>query len=123
MTQTVSDGLLPRMARLRKRSPLTCDFSVERVTGLETRRLVCRPASARSQSNRAELYQAGAQPAPQGGRRPLITSPHGLATAREPVMAEAIAERVRRYILDGSDEDRKSTRLNSSHPSISYAVF
>src|SRR5690348_18068835 len=24
---------------------------------------------------------------------------------------------------DGSEEDRKSTRLNSSHPSISYAVF
>jgi hypothetical protein len=26
-------------------------------------------------------------------------------TAKGPVMAEAIAERVRRYILDGSDED------------------
>src|SRR5690348_17988341 len=24
---------------------------------------------------------------------------------------------------DGNDRDRKSTRLNSSHPSISYAVF
>src|SRR5438876_4535954 len=31
----------------------------------------------------------------------------------------------RRVDLDGADgaEDRKSTRLNSSHPSISYAVF
>jgi ubiquinone/menaquinone biosynthesis C-methylase UbiE len=36
----------------------------------------------------------------------LMTSPHGLATAKGgPVMAEAIADRVRRYILDGSDED------------------
>src|SRR5207249_10946980 len=28
-----------------------------------------------------------------------------------------------RYIGEGFDEDRKSTRLNSSHVSISYAVF
>src|SRR5690348_17949860 len=27
------------------------------------------------------------------------------------------------YINDNFDKDRKSTRLNSSHPSISYAVF
>src|SRR5690348_17572287 len=26
-------------------------------------------------------------------------------------------------VMAGYDEDRKSTRLNSSHPSISYAVF
>jgi len=39
------------------------------------------------------------------GRRPYTTSPHGLATAKGLVTAEAIAERVRRYILDGSDED------------------
>jgi hypothetical protein len=48
--------------------------------------LVCQQAPARSQSIGRLLYQAGAR---QGG----------------PVMAEAIAERVRRYILDGSDED------------------
>src|SRR5438876_11648012 len=28
-----------------------------------------------------------------------------------------------RLLSVGRDEDRKSTRLNSSHPSISYAVF
>src|SRR5690348_17670241 len=28
-----------------------------------------------------------------------------------------------RMLDDGLHEDRKSTRLNSSHPSISYAVF
>src|SRR5207249_8979255 len=32
-------------------------------------------------------------------------------------------ELVRMQEQDGQDEDRKSTRLNSSHVSISYAVF
>src|SRR5437899_8185525 len=27
------------------------------------------------------------------------------------------------YVVNGGDEDRKSTRLNSSHLGISYAVF
>src|SRR3712207_8969082 len=27
------------------------------------------------------------------------------------------------HLLDAADEDRKSTRLNSSHANISYAVF
>src|SRR5690348_17765252 len=36
----------------------------------------------------------------------------------------AEAERLRTYLRDASRAvDRKSTRLNSSHPSISYAVF
>src|SRR5689334_23677173 len=34
----------------------------------------------------------------------------------------ALCERVR-AAPDGREEDRKSTRLNSSHSSISYAVF
>ena len=64
------------------------------------------PARGLRQSNRpAVLYQAGMRDALHGGHRPYITSPHGLATAKGLVMAEAIAERVRRYILDGSDED------------------
>src|SRR3712207_8933142 len=29
----------------------------------------------------------------------------------------------RRVVAGGADEDRKSTRLNSSHANISYAVF
>src|SRR5690606_40798577 len=33
------------------------------------------------------------------------------------------AETVRRYALDFGQQDRKSTRLNSSHVKISYAVF
>src|SRR5947209_19420788 len=36
-----------------------------------------------------------------------------------------IQELLHRYmfVLDGGDKDRKSTRLNSSHANISYAVF
>src|SRR5690348_18116705 len=35
----------------------------------------------------------------------------------------AARSRCSRRSQEGEDEDRKSTRLNSSHPSISYAVF
>src|SRR5690242_21518823 len=44
------------------------------------------------------------------------------ATARE-VFAAADRPRARRCALDMKLGDRKSTRLNSSHMSISYAVF
>src|SRR5690348_17757959 len=40
--------------------------------------------------------------------------------APDPI-AQRLSETARR--LGQSPEDRKSTRLNSSHPSISYAVF
>src|SRR3712207_6863206 len=33
------------------------------------------------------------------------------------------AAQVVRYSIDGEETDRKSTRLNSSHANISYAVF
>ena len=60
----------------------------------------------RSQSNRAVLYQASTRHPPQGGPQGLNNKPsRGSLLLGGPVMAEAIAERVRRYILDGSDED------------------
>src|SRR5947209_10078037 len=34
-----------------------------------------------------------------------------------------VSEWLQRYQSDGVDGDRKSTRLNSSHANISYAVF
>src|SRR5690348_17786224 len=37
--------------------------------------------------------------------------------------AGEIADAIRGREAGGEEEDRKSTRLNSSHPSISYAVF
>src|SRR3712207_9014053 len=42
-----------------------------------------------------------------GGESELAVAPHGVA----------------RVGLGPAPEDRKSTRLNSSHPNISYAVF
>src|SRR5438552_12486883 len=53
--------------------------------------------------------------------------PH-LGHAYEKIIADVVA-RARRslgqdvFFLTGLDEDRKSTRLNSSHQIISYAVF
>src|SRR6185437_1468353 len=55
--------------------------------------------------NRAVLYHASARQVFKEGAGLKVIGPHGLATVKGPVMAEAIAERVRRYILDGSDED------------------
>src|SRR5207249_11148045 len=59
----------------------------------------------------------------EGGHRPhVLERQQALAPAR------ALAGRTRGgiapgHVLDGAAEDRKSTRLNSSHVSISYAVF
>src|SRR3712207_8579638 len=39
------------------------------------------------------------------------------------VVSEARTERDGSYQVDGLQPDRKSTRLNSSHANISYAVF
>src|SRR4051794_41189873 len=50
---------------------------------------------------------AGGAECQQGGRQPRETG------GAEDVLGEQRADR----------QDRKSTRLNSSHPSISYAVF
>src|SRR3712207_9115631 len=40
-----------------------------------------------------------------------------------PLDAHLHQQRVRRRLGEGRGEDRKSTRLNSSHANISYAVF
>src|SRR5207247_3385400 len=48
----------------------------------------------------------------------------GPAAAHEPVRGHAVPhERVQRRRAAGAARDRKSTRLNSSHEWISYAVF
>src|SRR5439155_6688979 len=52
----------------------------------------------------------------------LFSSNNYLDLAAHPRVTEAAINAVRRY-GDGVDGDRKSTRLNSSHVAISYAVF
>src|SRR2546428_8058547 len=41
----------------------------------------------------------------------------------EPLAKERLSHFAYEYIASGAAEDRKSTRLNSSHDQISYAVF
>src|SRR6266568_8363199 len=53
-----------------------------------------------------------AQRSPQASRQPRRPQPMSLSTPAP-----------RRVVLEVSCGDRKSTRLNSSHSSISYAVF
>src|SRR5690348_18021267 len=79
--------------------PYTTLFRSGRVRGGSPVAHAC--DAARSAHARGRLRVAPA-PADGGAGRPL----HGGA-----------------FPLDGGRVDRKSTRLNSSHPSISYAVF
>src|SRR5258707_11952596 len=63
----------------------------------------------------------GAGPPPEGGRalRGGPGPPHASARGQSPGL-----DRPPRGLADATrDEDRKSTRLNSSHANISYAVF
>src|SRR5687768_17687859 len=51
-----------------------------------------------------------------------VATPGGVAAVLRPASGGAAAAR-RGGLLPGAGEDRKSTRLNSSHGYISYAVF
>src|SRR5271156_6101473 len=62
----------------------------------------------------------GAALAARGKRVALVDADVGL---RNLDVVLGLESRVRHHLLDVLEEDRKSTRLNSSHPSISYAVF
>src|SRR3989449_7202542 len=72
-----------------------------------------------------EIYTLSLHDALPIYRRPLlqpnVRRSHHLLPARQ-VGAHLVAELLRR-VADGLDADRKSTRLNSSHGYISYAVF
>src|SRR5207249_5217933 len=71
----------------------------------------------------------GRDRARQAGRARPSALPLAQLRALAGASAPARARRVRRALLSGEraaaprQEDRKSTRLNSSHVSISYAVF
>src|SRR5438270_10461536 len=55
--------------------------------------------------------------------RVVDTPNQGLSAARNVALAAATGEIVAYTDADTRVEDRKSTRLNSSHSQISYAVF
>src|SRR5438876_5727695 len=58
------------------------------------------------------------------GARHLARDPQGLLERQLPLPLEPVPQRFPLDVRhDVKEEDRKSTRLNSSHPSISYAVF
>src|SRR3712207_7068621 len=64
-------------------------------------------------------------PSVPGGPRPRLFDVH-LRLAEAPVRGDGVpGDHLRRYAEapDRAGEDRKSTRLNSSHANISYAVF
>src|SRR5690348_17848861 len=53
----------------------------------------------------------------------MITSRSGGRYDDDALAIGQVVVEMARYGLEGRHLDRKSTRLNSSHPSISYAVF
>src|SRR3712207_8990765 len=71
----------------------------------------------------------GAAAAVRGGGAPAaLGRPQGVQAAPlravpPPLVREVPADRTRSAAGDGVRTDRKSTRLNSSHANISYAVF
>src|SRR3712207_8868935 len=52
-----------------------------------------------------------------------IALAHGVHEKRVGEPIEIWLDLRRFFVFDGAGEDRKSTRLNSSHANISYAVF
>src|SRR5438876_5044691 len=70
---------------------------------------------------RSPVVEAGVDPRVRAHREAAAVD---LAAERAPRLVRAEVERrVRRPARIRRYRDRKSTRLNSSHPSISYAVF
>src|SRR5256886_10085255 len=68
----------------------------------------------------AEVIDAYGSAAETAARAPERIAPPPLASAAD---IEATQREVRRVLHDSGYRDRKSTRLNSSHSQISYAVF
>src|SRR5690348_6309400 len=84
--------------------------------GAHARRRVLRPCGDRGRSGGGTGHRdRGGAGAGQGGRG----APRWVAG----VLRQDTARGVRRRVTLAGRADRKSTRLNSSHPSISYAVF
>src|SRR3712207_7332170 len=78
--------------------------------------------------HRDDVVQREGQEAPPGRRHVQMGSVPGQATGvgahrAEPHPAVVLEDRAHQEDVPVADPDRKSTRLNSSHANISYAVF
>src|SRR5438552_7667781 len=70
------------------------------------------------------LQRRAYAPAPSDDERfPVRGTPHQKTRGRNPFVRSTLACRSRRRNYSERSTDRKSTRLNSSHQIISYAVF
>src|SRR3712207_8775342 len=77
------------------------------------------------------LFRSAAEAYVRDSAGPVVVKASGLAAGKGVVVAESTEEALEavREMLAGTAfggagrEDRKSTRLNSSHANISYAVF
>src|SRR5262245_62372854 len=58
-----------------------------------------------------------------GAGRDAIGRPSRVGREREPIAVTATRSASTKHSVTGAKPDRKSTRLNSSHLGISYAVF
>src|SRR3989449_6009382 len=119
-----SKSLARDVTNLAKFPETAVPLLVEQLTalGAEPRRLVAKLAGGASMF--AQLMTPGSV---QMGERNVAAARDVLRRIGIPVMREAVGggagRSVRFYVADGRVEDRKSTRLNSSHGYISYAVF
>src|SRR5258708_20059114 len=76
---------------------------------------------SRAEGDLSQRISARDQPHQEVRRRPdRVSKRH---TARRKYVAGAGVARAVGYVVQGRRLDRKSTRLNSSHQIISYAVF
>src|SRR2546422_2545413 len=91
--------------------------------GIGTSAWVTRSTGASSWSNASRWITSTTwAPMPQWGQ-PSSTTTARLVRATEPTIAASSSGRSERRSSTSAETDRKSTRLNSSHGYISYAVF
>src|SRR2546430_9964746 len=76
-------------------------------------------ATGRGQQGAASVIEQGQF----GAGKQNTTQGHGLKQTGHPSIRNEVKDRAQTKLLPGLVQDRKSTRLNSSHSQISYAVF
>src|SRR5690606_40516786 len=100
------------------RSESTAWADVSPFVGLERLTLIAPSPAQSTLLPYTTLFRS--RPGAPGAGHPVAAAPHG---AVGDVLRHGDANRPRRDRADRHRRDRKSTRLNSSHVKISYAVF